>query len=361
MNILVLLGMICFVLAISLSITLPSRACIWDSDTLEMERQEFPEVLEIITGKFLRHSADFYHWRIKDRLEKLKQTPNQLNLYDDLAVAYEKVGKTDKAIETMLKKEKLKPGLYKTYANLGTFYFHDKQWAKGIEMIKKAIEINPNAHFGREKYQLLLAEYIVDSRTITPDKTLLMNISHSNMGSEGLFVYYLKQEKDFDIKSAIKGILGMMHFGNYDSPVLLGVLGDLLEAEKHHHLAARAYLKASMEVKEEQLSERFRTKAYEALSTQENMDIEQLIPIFKKEIKEAENWFLNLTKDEQKWITSETHPEEAYKKKYYQTPEIEKGQKLPIFAIQIGALIGLIVLLAMIVILKSKRKGAEKA
>ena len=38
---------------------LPSFAfgCLWDYDTLLQERSRFPDTLEIITGKFLRHSS----------------------------------------------------------------------------------------------------------------------------------------------------------------------------------------------------------------------------------------------------------------------------------------------------------------
>ena len=42
-------------------------ACLWDNDTLQMERLRFPSVLEIITGKFVRHSPAYYAWRIVDR------------------------------------------------------------------------------------------------------------------------------------------------------------------------------------------------------------------------------------------------------------------------------------------------------
>jgi hypothetical protein len=42
-------------------------ACLWDSDTSQMERLRFPGVLEIITGKFVRHSRAYYEWRIGDR------------------------------------------------------------------------------------------------------------------------------------------------------------------------------------------------------------------------------------------------------------------------------------------------------
>jgi hypothetical protein len=101
----------------------PLVACLWGSDTLEEERRQFPSVLELITGKFRRHSPAFYEWRIEDRKKRLKQEPENVDLYDDLAVAHEKTGQTDLAIETILKKEKISPGLYETYANLARSTF----------------------------------------------------------------------------------------------------------------------------------------------------------------------------------------------------------------------------------------------
>jgi tetratricopeptide (TPR) repeat protein len=128
-------------------------ACLWDSDTLKQERYHFPETLELVTGKFLRHSKEFYEWRIQDRVAKLKSEPKNLTYLDDLAVAYEKVGDHDKAIETILKKEEIQPGIYETYSNLGTFYILTGEFEKGLPFIDKALAINPDAHFGSEKYQ----------------------------------------------------------------------------------------------------------------------------------------------------------------------------------------------------------------
>ena len=73
-----------FTLAI-LAHALPQQAtaCLWDSDTLQQERARFPSTLEIITGKFLRHSPEFYEWRIKDRTEKLKAD----QLFDECSLA----------------------------------------------------------------------------------------------------------------------------------------------------------------------------------------------------------------------------------------------------------------------------------
>jgi tetratricopeptide (TPR) repeat protein len=148
-------------IAICANIVVPALACLWDYDTLQMENQRFPEALELITGKFLRHSPEFYQWRIADRQKKLEREPQKLEYYDDLAVAYEKTGDHKKAIETILKKDKIKPDQYETSANLGTFYIFDGQLEKSVPCIEQAIAINPDAHFGREVYQKILVEYML--------------------------------------------------------------------------------------------------------------------------------------------------------------------------------------------------------
>jgi hypothetical protein len=79
-------------------------ACGWDWDTIQMEKQQFPQIHELITGKFYRHSQELYYWRIKDRSARIQKYPDSLHLYDDLAMAFDKTGEPAKAIETMLKK-----------------------------------------------------------------------------------------------------------------------------------------------------------------------------------------------------------------------------------------------------------------
>src|SRR5579884_4228255 len=138
--------------------------CLWDYDTLAMERLRGPSALELITGKFLRHSPEFYHWRIQDRLRKLHEDPNNLASYDDLAVAYDKTGQYDRALETILAKDGKRVGLYETEANRGTFLIHAGRLEEALEHISEALRINPDAHFGREKYQALLVEYMLERR-----------------------------------------------------------------------------------------------------------------------------------------------------------------------------------------------------
>ena len=230
-------------LVVGLVVTTTS-ACLWDTDTLAMERQKFPEALELITGQFLRHSPEFYRWRVEDRQKRIATEPDRIELYDDLAVAYDKLGEHEKAIETILAKEKLKPGLYETYANLGTFYIHNGQLEEGLKHIDKAIEINPDAHFGREKYQRMLVEYVLTKRSRGVAGLPLADSSTGdfvNYVDFAGFIWSKRREKkdsstetDYDPQAAIKGVLGMMKFGKHDSPILLEALGDLLSGSSEH-------------------------------------------------------------------------------------------------------------------------------
>ena len=333
--------------------------CGWDSDTIEMERQQFPSIHELITGKFLRHSKEFYYWRTKDREEKIKMYPDSIALYDDLAWAYDKIGEQDKAIDIMLKKDKLSPGLYETYANLGTHHVHKGESKTGVEYIKRAIEINPEAHFGREVYQMHLVEYVIAKKDSLGNYDLPLGTQNNN------FYNYLKKHEfkgssQKEIAKAIKGIAGMMKFGHYESPVLLEVLGDLLNAADNGvdkgagHLASRAYLKASFEVEDSIASKKYYEKASQArernfsgrlsgrfgrANEDPNERGERLIPrasdfhghaqrmddlvtILKLETQAANKWFNEEIKSKElEWIKAGVNPDSAFSATFYKEPK----------------------------------------
>lgn len=325
----------------------PLAACLWDSDTLaehrklEEESEQFSTVvLNLITGKFRRHSPAMYEWRIVDRKKRLIEEPENVALYDDLAVAYEKTGQTDLAIETILKKDKIRPGLYETHANLGTFYIHAGRLEEGLKEIEKAIEINPDAHFGREIYQILLVEYVL-SKTTDGNLQLPMS-SDSEMGSTDDFGSYVLRSRrrgatwtddEFrkESENAIEGILGMMRFGNHDSPVLLEALSDLLmlrfnqrhakqsnlwiDETETRQLAARALLQASYKSTAPNQKSEYRKKAENALSAQAPDDLprRKLIPIqfekqFLAELDAGMAWYENIVRQEELWISYQPNP-----------------------------------------------------
>lgn len=226
-----------FISTLILSFT--SFACINDSDTKFFEQQKFPGVQQLMAGDFVTHSKEFYAWRAKDRLEKIKKEPNNLAYYDDLAVSYEKSGDTPKAIETLTAMYQKAPNRYEILANLGTFYIHNKQYAKGLELLKKAIIINPDAHFGREVYQIKLVEYLLKENPngaitfpIQKSKTTFADYLLIDLNKEAKESTSPSLDKELDsetveILKALIGVGGMLKFSNSDSPVLLEAMGDL--------------------------------------------------------------------------------------------------------------------------------------
>ena len=327
-------------------------ACSWDYDTIKMERNRFPETLELITGKFLRHTPEFYEWRIQNRLDRLERDPTNAALLDDLAVAYDKTGQHDKAIETALRTERIHPGRYETAANLGTFYIHAGRPADGIPHIDRALKINPEAHFGREKYQKLLVEYVLQRRQDVPFSFPLADVtdrtgtnSESPSGDvvtmDDTFADFLQGDRrEFltpeETSEAVKGISGMMKFGQHDSPVLLEALGTLLVQEGYRPsvdaklLAARAFLKASTEVSEESARLAYRAMATRALQMQaphggsstEEVTLQQVEADFEQELAEARSWYAELRSRELSWIGEGKNPEDEFDRVYYVAPEV---------------------------------------
>ena len=341
-----------------------ARACLWDYDTLKMERRQFPSVLELITGKFLRHSPEYYRWRIGDRTYQLQREPDNLRFYDDLAVAYDKLGEHEKAIETILKADKLQPNRYETYANLGTFHIHNGNLKEGLKYIERAIEINPDAHFGREVYQKLLVEYVLEIRKTGRKGVPLSPLEKDGTRKHSFASFVLKKQKPRDgekqeLKRAIKGVLGMMRFGHHDSPILLEALGDLLTAGPKPgvgatRLATRAYLKASKADKDE--GHRYRDLALYALTLRAEGDLDDTIktmhriefPKLSSEQDDADEWYRQLKADEIRWIESGADVDFEFSRKYYEEPTVKLNDGEPVSAILRA--VGILFLLSLLAV-----------
>ena len=322
---------------------LPSaHACLWDEDTLAMEKRAFPTALELITGRFPRHGEDYYRWRVADRQKRVDAGTATLEDLDDLAVAHEKLGDPEKAIEIMRTAETKEPNRYRSVANLGTFLIHAGRLEEGLKEIRRAIEINPDAHFGREIYQALLVEYVLSKRKDgqlplpmwRPEKPT----AHPQ-GGFGAFVLERKglAGKDADegeqaeeIQRAVKGVLGMMRFGNHASPVLLEALGDLLlygETDRGHEgparrLATRAFLVAARRL-EGDARAAYREKARLALGIQRSDDpsvmsmrLEPVEEALEKELAAAETLRAKVLADEKRWVESGDDPSARFAETY---------------------------------------------
>ncbi len=145
----------------------------------------FAMVHDVIHERFAKHGPA--HYRERDRLAREKlaalapDDPARFSLSDDLATGLERLGRSDEAVAVMrekLDRQRAKGldgrDLYTSYANLGTFLIHAgfrkaqagdsdarAQFREGVEFVRLSVEVNPEAHFGRERWQAAIAEFLL--------------------------------------------------------------------------------------------------------------------------------------------------------------------------------------------------------
>jgi hypothetical protein len=154
----------------------------------------FAMVHDVIHERFPKHGPAHYRERNRLTRERLATLPPDdpatFPLADDLAAGLERLGQPDEAVVVMrdkLKRQQAKGlsgrDLYTSYANLGTFQTHasfpkavtgdaaaKERSREGVELVKKSVEVNPEAHFGRERWQAAIAEFLLAA---TADPSLL--------------------------------------------------------------------------------------------------------------------------------------------------------------------------------------------
>ncbi len=254
-----------FALAV-LALTSAAAACLWDSDTLRHEAKGVPGVIDIIAGRFDRDPPLYYEMRLARVGVLVEGDPGNLGAYDDAAVACDRLGRHDEAIGWMARKRaqldrlaaagdkpaELAEHEYRYHANLGTFLAH--RWVArgadrtgtddlrtGRDHIARAIELNPDAHFGRERYQLLFMEWMLDP----PESASEYIVPHifSDIKSDGYLRTGALAEAGYD--DAVEGLSGLIALGaawrSVDAFIALAVaLGD----DGHGSLAELARLRA---------------------------------------------------------------------------------------------------------------------
>ncbi len=160
----------------------------------------FAMVHDVIHERFPRHGPDYYRARNQSTKEALKKfTPTEkgaeadeyFRLLDDLGVGLEFLGFHQEAVNLL--RDKLKrqqelgyegKELYSTYANLGTVLIlwqltegvkdvvkAKERIGESVQWIHKAIAVNPESHFGREVWQVVLEEFLL---AVLDDPNLLL-------------------------------------------------------------------------------------------------------------------------------------------------------------------------------------------
>lgn len=206
-----------------------STACLWDSDTLADEAKKHGDIVEIITGRFPRNPPLYYEMRLERVSKELSSNPDELEDYDNAGVACDRLGRGDEAIEWMGKKRQAleRSGLpkdhdhwYRYHANLGTFLAHRwfrngkdfsdmRDFEQGAEHIRQALEINPNAHFGREEYQLKFMEWV-----LAKPETIAIDKYNNNYLRNFLSLTPENRLSEKELEKASEGLLGLIALGN---------------------------------------------------------------------------------------------------------------------------------------------------
>lgn len=205
-------------------------ACLWDRDTPREESIGMPEVVAVLTGRFERNPPKYYEMRLARIELQLRNDPIDLAAYDDAGVACDRLGMSDEAIAWMVRKRlelnkrdpshpEIREQLYRYHANLGTFMVH--RWIRqgadrmsidelksACDEIVKALEINPNAHFGREKYQLQAMRWMIDPPQIDSFQPL-PNLLGWSFGD-----IYGESTEPEEAAEAVRGLAGLVVLGN---------------------------------------------------------------------------------------------------------------------------------------------------
>ncbi len=224
-------GWMVFAGLVLIGLAVSAQACLWDSDTAAAEASGMSDIVAVITGRFPRNPPLYYEMRLDRVTDHLECHPEDLEAYDDAAVACDRLGRNEEAIAWMARKrvqlDTLDPSLpevpeheYRYHANLGTFSVH--RWLRqgadrsriaeveqAREAIARALEINPEAHFGRERWQLCAIEWIIDPGEFSTWNDHLPNM----MGREYEDIYCTQVDPE-EAHEAVRGLTGLIVLGD---------------------------------------------------------------------------------------------------------------------------------------------------
>jgi tetratricopeptide (TPR) repeat protein len=134
-------------------------ACIWDAQTLWHEKSRSHDLAKTILGE----KPDLVDTnRLRDTIKLLEADPHKKDAlwWNNLAGAHLRLNEPQAAVTILEPMVEKFPNDYGIHANLGTAYHLLGRYQEAEREIARDLEINPNAHFGLEKYHLALLQYL---------------------------------------------------------------------------------------------------------------------------------------------------------------------------------------------------------
>lgn len=328
----------------------PLSACLWDYDTLAQESAGMSDIKAVIVGGFARNPDLYYEMRLERLTKLLADNPDDLDAYDGAAVACDRLGRGDEAIEWMAKKlaamdragysETAQPNhRYRYLANLGTFYAH--RWFRGganrdmledlqkaRELVAKAIEENPEAHFGREKYQLMFIEWLLAGPRYTDDAEEAKALGQDTgwipnvlgIGKDGRIRIATGDNdnlKELGIEDAIEGIAGLITLGAaWESVDAFYALALALQADGKSTFAYFAMLRVDELLDDGKKSvvaglspDALRAENVEFVGRRFSKDVASTMAEFNQLRQEADAWHKSRTNYMLERLNADQHPD----------------------------------------------------
>jgi tetratricopeptide (TPR) repeat protein len=291
----------------------------WDYDTFAEEARGRDDTVGTLLGIYRPYPPLYYEKRIEIMRSKIAANPKDADAYDNMAVAYARLNRPDEALAAIESKKTAigatpgtTPDWYRFYSNRGSFYLmkwagsSDKKAAlpileKGISDIENALKIDVNAHFGREKYQLLYMQWL-RMWVATPEK-MAKEEEHST--TPNTFFSYLRKAESpngaVTSKEAEVALAGLIRLGTaWENVDIVHALEGALAGRRNASIAAlarrrleaieREHPKTSMTG--QSLVSEFRGRA--ASITQGTLD--KLIPQAEAYVRTRDEWVLQQLK-----------------------------------------------------------------
>lgn len=154
-----------FALAVSTFFAQPAQACLWDDEVYQAEATSLPCLEPALLDLFPLHGREY--WQARDRAARRVLAVDPFNTWalDMAAVAQLKLDDFAAAESSMKRRAEVEPDAYATHANLGTLYTFTGAFEQALVHIDAAMKIEPQAHFGREKYHRALVVYLRDLKS----------------------------------------------------------------------------------------------------------------------------------------------------------------------------------------------------
>jgi tetratricopeptide (TPR) repeat protein len=137
-----------------------ASACIWDAESLSHEKSRSHDLAQTILGESqIQENTN----QLRDTLKELEANRKEgdVNWWNNLAGTYLRLNQPQDAVNLLESVVEKFPNDYGIHANLGTAYHLLGRYRDAEKEIARDLEINPNAHFGLEKYHLALLQYLV--------------------------------------------------------------------------------------------------------------------------------------------------------------------------------------------------------